>query len=183
MHQLRRLDPLVQGPRHTLIFAGNGLDGGPQRGVLPALLLHHPHCALAYLGREVVLLLHSSILSECLASAKPGAIQARWSLEEQVLRGLASRAWLRFGKVILTNSTLVLGEPMISGFGISQQALDYVRPDIESGLLRVVESDPTPPSLVYGAVQRRDNPSPALIHIVELAIETCDLSTRPIDRP
>ncbi|WPG41320.1 LysR family transcriptional regulator [Variovorax sp. EBFNA2] len=84
----------------------------------------------------------------------------------------------RFGKVMLTNSTTVLRELTISGFGLSQQALDYVRPDIRSGLLRVVKSDPMPPPLVYSAVYRRDNVSPALARIVELAVKTCDFTVR-----
>lgn len=84
----------------------------------------------------------------------------------------------RFGKVMLTNSTTVLRELTISGFGISQQALDYVRPDIRSGLLRIVRSDPMPPPLVYSAVYRRDNASPALARIVELAVKTCDFTLR-----
>lgn len=84
----------------------------------------------------------------------------------------------RFGKVMLTNSTTVLRELTISGFGLSQQALDYVRPDIRSGLLRVVKSDPMPPPLVYSAVYRRDNASPALARIVELAVKTCDFTLR-----
>ena len=33
--------------------------------LLPALLLHHPHCTLTHLGRQLVRLLHGSILSEC----------------------------------------------------------------------------------------------------------------------
>lgn len=84
----------------------------------------------------------------------------------------------RFGKIMLTNSTTVLRELTISGFGLSQQALDYVRPDIRSGLLRVVKSDPMPPPLVYSAVYRRDNVSPALARIVELAVKTCDFTLR-----
>jgi hypothetical protein len=59
------LDPLVQGLRHAANLGGNGFDGSPQGWVLPALLLHHSHCALTHLGRELVRLLHGSILSEC----------------------------------------------------------------------------------------------------------------------
>ena len=84
----------------------------------------------------------------------------------------------RFGKVLLTNSTTVLRELTISGFGISQLALDYVRPDIKSGVLRVVKSDPMPPPLVYSAVYRSDSLSPALARIVELAVATCDFTLR-----
>lgn len=84
----------------------------------------------------------------------------------------------RFDKIMLTNSTPVLRELTISGFGISQQAMDYVRPDIKRGVLRVVKSDPMPPPLVYSAVYRRDNASPALSRIIELAIKTCDFTLK-----
>lgn len=50
----------------------------------------------------------------------------------------------RFGKLILTNSTTVSRELTINGLGISRQALDCVRPDIKSGLLRIVKSAPCP---------------------------------------
>ena len=35
-----------------------------------------------------------------------------------------------------------------------------------------------PPPLVYSAVYRRDNFSPALTRIVELAVKTCDFTLR-----
>jgi len=85
----------------------------------------------------------------------------------------------RFEKVLSTNSTPVLRELTISGFGISQLALDYVRPDIEAGRLRVVRSDPMPPPMIYSAVYRADSASPALERIVELAAQACDFSMRP----
>jgi DNA-binding transcriptional LysR family regulator len=92
-------------------------------------------------------------------------------------------AWLaehgfKFNKVFATNSTTVLRELTISGFGISQMALDYVRPDIEAGLLRIVRSDPMPPPMVYSAVYRNDNFSPALERMVALGKELFDFSSR-----
>ena len=92
-------------------------------------------------------------------------------------------AWLaehgfKFNKVFATNSTTVLRELTISGFGISQLALDYARPDIAAGLLRIVRSDPMPPPMVYSAVYRNDDFNPALERMVALAAETCDFSLR-----
>ena len=92
-------------------------------------------------------------------------------------------AWLaqhgfRFNKVFATNSATVLKELTISGFGISQLALDFVRTDIEKGLLRIVRSDPMPPPMVYSAVYHSDNFSPAMERMVLLAVETCDFSRR-----
>ena len=92
-------------------------------------------------------------------------------------------AWLaqhgfKFNKVFATNSTTVLRELTISGFGISQMALEYMQPDIDKGLLRIVRSDPMPPPMVYSAVYHSDNFSPAMDMIVQLAIASCDFSRR-----
>jgi DNA-binding transcriptional LysR family regulator len=84
-----------------------------------------------------------------------------------------------FNKVFATNSTTVLRQLTISGFGISQLALDYAQPDIDAGLLRIVRSDPMPPPMVYSAVYRKDNFSAALERLVQLAVETCDFALRP----
>lgn len=95
----------------------------------------------------------------------------------------------KFGKVLSTNGISVLRELAIEGFGVCQLALDYVKPDIDAGLLRIVECDPSPPPLIYSAVYREDNVSPALERIVELSIESCDfsrpdhsMSGAPLDR-
>lgn len=85
----------------------------------------------------------------------------------------------RFDKVFTTNSTTVLRELTISGFGISQLVLDWVRPDVEAGLLRIVRSAPMPPPMVYSAVYRADGASPAIEYIVQLAAQACDFSVRP----
>lgn len=84
----------------------------------------------------------------------------------------------RFRRVFATNSVAVLRELTINGFGVSQLALEYARPDIEAGRLRIVRSVPMPPAMVYGAVSRKDNLSPAIAHIVNRAIEVCDFSIR-----
>jgi DNA-binding transcriptional LysR family regulator len=84
----------------------------------------------------------------------------------------------RFGKVLFSNNMTVLRELTISGFGIGQFALDYVRDDIDAGLLRIVKSAPALPPMVYSAVYRKDNFSGALARIAELAIECCDFTYR-----
>jgi DNA-binding transcriptional LysR family regulator len=84
----------------------------------------------------------------------------------------------RFNQVFATNSTTVLRELTIGGLGISQLALDYVRTDIEEGRLRIIESDPMPPPMVYSAVYRIDSFSVALARISQLAVETCDFTLR-----
>lgn len=85
----------------------------------------------------------------------------------------------KFNKVLATNSTTVLRQLAIGGFGIAQMALDYVRPDIEAGLLRIVRSDPMPPPMVYSAVYRKDDFSPALEGIIQMAVESCNFGLRP----
>ena len=44
------LDPFVEGLRHAADLGGDGFNGGPQRGVLASVLLHHANSAFAYLG-------------------------------------------------------------------------------------------------------------------------------------
>lgn len=111
---------------------------------------------------------------------------ARYPMLEQSTGAAKNRfyaAWraehgFRFNQVFATNSTTVLRELTIGGLGISQLALDYVRADIEEGRLRVIESDPMPPPMVYSAVYRTDSFSAALARIAELAAETCDFRLR-----
>lgn len=86
----------------------------------------------------------------------------------------------RFNKVLATNSTTVLRQLAVGGFGIAQMALDYVRPDIEAGLLRIVRCDPMPPPMVYSAVYRKDNFSQALEGIIQMAVESCNFGRRPL---
>lgn len=86
----------------------------------------------------------------------------------------------KFNKVFATNSTTVLRQLAIGGFGIAQMALDYVRPDIDAGLLRVVRSVPMPPPMVYSAVYRSSDASPALEQMVNMAVESCNFGLRPL---
>lgn len=86
----------------------------------------------------------------------------------------------RFNKVLATNSTTVLRQLAIGGFGIAQMALDYVRPDIEAGRLRIVRCEPMPPPMVYSAVYRKENHSAALAGMVEMAVQACDFGLRPL---
>lgn len=62
----------------------------PQRRILATVFLHHPHGALSHFRGKLVLLLHSSILSEVEASTKPGAVHRRqscalWSAYQHVV--------------------------------------------------------------------------------------------------
>lgn len=84
----------------------------------------------------------------------------------------------KFDRVLSTNSTSAIRELAIGGFGIGQLAVDFVRPDVEAGLLRIVKSDPMPPPMVYSAVYRQDDSSRALECIASLAVECCDFRRR-----
>lgn len=82
----------------------------------------------------------------------------------------------RFNHIFATNSLPVLRELTIGGFGISQLAMDFVRKDIEAGLLRVVRSDPMPPPMTYSAVYRRDNYDANPKQVALMAAQLCDFS-------
>ena len=68
----------------------------------------------------------------------------------------------------------MLRELTIAGLGISQLALEYFQDDIDAGLMRVVESTPAPPRMVYSGVWRADRFSPALELIAERSAQVCD---------
>ncbi len=82
----------------------------------------------------------------------------------------------RFNNIFATNSLPVLRELTIGGFGISQLAMDFVREDIDAGLLQIVRSDPMPPPMTYCAVYRRDNYDVRLKQAARLAAQLCDFS-------
>jgi DNA-binding transcriptional LysR family regulator len=88
-----------------------------------------------------------------------------------------ARQGYRFGKVLHTNSTTLLRDLTVRGFGISQLSREYVGADLKAGRLRVVKTEKLPP-MIYSAVYRTDTATPALRRVVELAGQTCDF-TRP----
>lgn len=92
-----------------------------------------------------------------------------------------ARHGFRFGKVLHTNSTTLLRDLTLRGFGISQMSREFVGEDLKAGRLRVVKTEKLPP-MVYGAVYRTDTATPALRRIVELAVESCDFVYRSGDR-
>ncbi|KQT11347.1 LysR family transcriptional regulator [Ramlibacter sp. Leaf400] len=86
-----------------------------------------------------------------------------------------ARQGYRFGKVLHINSTTLLRDLTVRGFGISQLSREYVGEDLKAGRLRVVKTEKLPP-MVYSAVYRTDTATPALRRIVELAVESCDFA-------
>lgn len=92
-------------------------------------------------------------------------------------------AWLaendfQLNQIFCTNSLSVLGELTINGLGISQLSPEFFRPELERGLLRIVQSDPMPPPMTYSAVYRNDTVDPRREAIAKLAADSCDFSRR-----
>jgi len=99
-------------------------------------------------------------------------------------KNLYYEAWLnqhgfKVNQVFCTNSLSVLGELTINGLGISQLSPEYFRPELERGLLRIVQSDPMPPPMSYNAVYRQDTEDPRKEAIARIAVETCDFARHP----
>jgi DNA-binding transcriptional LysR family regulator len=88
----------------------------------------------------------------------------------------------RFGKVLSTNSTTLLRDLTVRGFGISQLSREYVGTDLKAGRLRVVKTERLPP-MVYSAVYRSGTATPALERIVALAVDTCDFAHQGSELP
>lgn len=105
--------------------------------------------------------------------------QSTGAAKNRYYEGWLAEHGFKFNKVLATNSTTVLRQLAIGGFGIAQMALDYVRPDIEAGRLRIVRCDPMPPPMVYSAVYRKDDASAALDGIIDMAVECCNFGLRP----
>ena len=82
----------------------------------------------------------------------------------------------KFNHIFATNSLPVLRELTIGGLGISQLSLDFVRSDIEAGLLQVVQCEPMPPPLTYNAVYRRDNYDALPKQVALMSAQLCDFS-------
>jgi DNA-binding transcriptional LysR family regulator len=93
-----------------------------------------------------------------------------------------ARQGYRFGKVLHTNSTTLLRDLTVRGFGISQLSREFVGEDLKAGRLRVVKTEKLPP-MVYSAVYRTDTVTPALRRIVELAVRTCDFARPGSEHP
>jgi DNA-binding transcriptional LysR family regulator len=88
----------------------------------------------------------------------------------------------RFGKVLNTNSTTLLRDLAVRGFGIAQLSREYVGEDLKAGRLRVVKTEKLP-AMVYSAVYRTDTASTGLKRIVELAVESCDFTRAGSENP
>ena len=108
--------------------------------------------------------------------------QSVGSAKNQFFEAWRAQHGFQFNKVFSTNSLTVLRELTIAGLGISQLALEYFSDDIEAGLLRVVESDPRPPRMVYSGVWRGDRFSPALELIARRAALVCDFRRPGVGR-
>lgn len=78
--------------------------------------------------------------------------QSTGAAKNRYYAGWLAEHGFKFNKVLATNSTTVLRQLAIGGFGIAQMALDYVRPDIEAGRLRIVRMRP---HAATDGVQRR----------------------------
>jgi DNA-binding transcriptional LysR family regulator len=112
---------------------------------------------------------------------------SRYAVIEQVEDSAKQRfyaAWraengFAFGPVFTTNSLSVRREMVACGFGVSLMPYDYVKQDIEQGILKIVRSDPMPPATTYSAVFHADVFNPAIDVVVNTAAKSCNFASRP----
>ena len=109
----------------------------------------------------------------------PVLTQSRGSSKNFYYENWLAENKFQVNQIFCTNSLSVLGELTINGLGISQLSPEFFRPELERGLLRIVQSDPMPPPMTYSAVFRHDTADPRKIAIAKLAAESCDFSRRP----
>ncbi|KAF1050003.1 LysR family transcriptional regulator [Xylophilus sp.] len=117
---------------------------------------------------------------------KPGEFAGLTALEQSAgsAKSLFYAAWraengFNFKTTLETNSLTVLRDLTIAGMGVTQLPLAYVLEDIAAGLIRVIESDPSPPTMGFSAIWWPDPFNPALTAIAERAAAICDFRRPP----
>ncbi|QCI66994.1 LysR family transcriptional regulator [Phreatobacter stygius] len=87
---------------------------------------------------------------------------------------------LTVNQVVQCNSLNVLAGLAASGLGITFLTASYFAPEIASGKLRIIETEPAIPLLHYFAVHRAQDLSPLGARMAAIAQGCCDFSARSL---
>lgn len=98
-------------------------------------------------------------------------------LQRLVLEWLGNNG-LRLNRVVKCNSLNVLAGLAAAGLGITFLTGRYFQREVDAGLLRVVETEPSIPPLHYSAVYRADDIDTLAATVAQLALKCCDFSRR-----
>ena len=84
----------------------------------------------------------------------------------------------RLERIVKCNNLTVLSALAMAGLGVTFLTEQYFRPEIQSGKLRVITTDPDLPKIVYTASFRTDTLDPLAGMIAQLSLECCDFTVR-----
>ncbi|SFH99903.1 DNA-binding transcriptional regulator, LysR family [Bosea sp. OK403] len=87
---------------------------------------------------------------------------------------------LQINRVVQCNSLNVLAGLAASGLGVTFLTASYFAPEIRSGLLRVIRTEPAIPPIRYFAVHRARDLSPLAARVAAIAQDCCDFSARSL---
>lgn len=110
----------------------------------------------------------------------PILTQANGSGLQRLVLDWATAHGLQVNRVVQCNSLNVLAGLAASGLGVTFLTASYFAPEIKSGKLRVIRTEPAIPPIKYFAVHRTRDLSPLSERIAALAQVCCDFSARSL---
>lgn len=110
----------------------------------------------------------------------PILTQAQGSGLQRLVLDWAQANGLKVNRVVQCNSLNVLAGLAAAGLGVTFLTASYFEPEITSGKLRIIETDPPIPSIQYFAVRRVQDLSPLAARMAEVAQACCDFSARSL---
>jgi len=108
----------------------------------------------------------------------PILTQAEGSGLQKLVMDWLGTSGVTFNRIVKCNSLSVLSALATAGLGITFLTERYFRPEIKSGQLRVILTDPPIPPIQYFAVYRADALDPLAEKIANIASRCCNFSLR-----
>lgn len=108
----------------------------------------------------------------------PILTQAEGSGLQKLVVDWLNTSGIKFDRIVKCNSLSVLSALAAAGLGITFLTERYFRPEIESGRLRIIHTNPKIPPIQYFAVSRSDALDPLAERIAQIARRCCDFSLR-----
>jgi DNA-binding transcriptional LysR family regulator len=110
----------------------------------------------------------------------PILTQAQGSGLQRLVLDWAVANGLHANRVVQCNSLNVLAGLAASGLGITFLTGSYFEPEIRSGKLRIIETEPAIPPIQYFAARRAHDLSPLAARMAAIAQDCCDFSLRSL---
>lgn len=106
--------------------------------------------------------------------------QAQGSGLQRLVLDWAVTNGLHFNRIVQCNSLNVLAGLAAAGLGVTFLTASYFAPEIRSGRLRIIPTEPAIPPIRYHAAYRTRDLSPLVRRIADIAQTCCDFSSRSL---